>query len=194
MPEPLTLLYSAHLRGDLALLPRLYTFLHQLGPVDLLLDLGDACEESVWHCAATGGRSTLHVLDAMGYHAANVSAYLSAEGRAKLQAQPLGIALLASGESWQRDSLFISTDDSPPDTPHDLHIVLQPAAATRLENQTLHLAAVPGGSVGLVRLDTQTIVEQAVLPLPATTLPDPTIAATVDFVLGEARYYQQHHS
>ncbi len=92
----LSILYTANIRGDLALLPRLYTFLkslqadlRQFAPEDesevmlcavqprpvqtLLLDLGDSCAPDVWHCAATGGRSTLIALDAMGYHAANVT-------------------------------------------------------------------------------------------------------------------------
>ena len=90
MDEPLslTLLYSGEIAGDLALLPRLYTFLQRLHPPQqqptLLLDLGGSCANSAWHCRETGGRSTLIVLDGMGYHAANVAGALDREGRDKL--------------------------------------------------------------------------------------------------------------
>lgn len=87
--DKLTILYTAKIRGDLTLLPRLYTFLQKLKaeaqhPV-LLLDLGESCVDDVWHCAATGGRSTLVVLDGMGYHAANVTGFLEASQRDKLR-------------------------------------------------------------------------------------------------------------
>ena len=113
MEKPLTLFYTANVRGQLDLLPRLHTFLRQLKaqPVDdeftvmlcaveplqrqfLLLDLGAACADDVWHCAVTGGRSALIVMDAMGYQAANVSGYLTAEARTRLEANLLQLALL----------------------------------------------------------------------------------------------------
>ena len=92
MKQTLTILYTANLRGNLDLMPRLHTFLRRVrqdfnGRV-LKLDAGNACDSTVWHCAATGGRSALLVLDAMGFTAANVSGVLSAEGRARLAANP----------------------------------------------------------------------------------------------------------
>ena len=189
----LSLLYTSNLRGDLALLPRLYSFIRSLGKVDLLLDTGNACADSVWHCAVTGGRSTLHVLDAMGYHAANVQGYLSAEGRHKLDAQALGVHLVDSGESWGQAGAYITTQPVA-DNAHGLHIILAPADSTRMQGRSLYLAALEAGQVGRVVLDDLNIVEQQVLQLPPGTLPDPTIAATVEFVLDEARYTQRRHS
>src|SRR5689334_10902814 len=113
MEKSLTILYTANIRGDLELLPRLYTLIRQLKAqpiVDedevmlcaieplarrtLLLDLGNSCAPDVWHCVETEGRSTLLVMDAMGYHATNVSGILTRESRAKLDANFLKIALV----------------------------------------------------------------------------------------------------
>src|SRR5690349_16457301 len=66
----LPIIYTYQLRGDLAWLPRLYTFIRQLaqdieqeyGTKPLLLDLGEACVPESWHCAATDGRSMLLAL------------------------------------------------------------------------------------------------------------------------------------
>ncbi len=127
MEEPLTILYTANLRGDLERLPRLHTFLRQLKnqrPADepdvmlcavepvarriLLLDAGNACALDTWHCAATGGRSALIVLDAMGYQAANVAGFLTAEGRARLDANYLGIALVDEAHPWQSGDVVVA--------------------------------------------------------------------------------------
>jgi hypothetical protein len=187
------LLYTSHLRGDLALLPRLYSFIRSLGPRDLLLDAGMACDDSAWHCALTGGRSMLHVLDAMGYDAVNVQAFLSAEGRAKLADQAIALRLIAEGESWGQAGAFM-TADTIDDEAYDLHIILAVGEATRIVGRSLHLAALSAGQVGRVVLDGLRIVESDILTMPAATQPDPTIAATVDFVLEEARYVQRRRS
>ena len=91
METPLTILYTHRLRGDLEALPRLYSFLRQLqahysedvprvcaddpappaGSV-LRLDLGESCDPQIWHCSASSGRSTLVLLDGMGFDAARV--------------------------------------------------------------------------------------------------------------------------
>jgi hypothetical protein len=181
----LTLLYTANLRGDLALLPRLYTLLRTLrteaaGGRVLTLDAGGSCAPDVWHCAATGGRSTLIVLDAMGYDAANVAA-LDADARAKL-ADTVRLALADGEYRWQGDEGA------------DLRVLFSPdGATTQLEGDTLTLAAVNGGAVGTARLvwkgGAAHLDSHSVHPLPAGALPDPTIAATVEFVLAEARRY-----
>jgi hypothetical protein len=187
----LTILYTANLRGQIELLPRLYTFLRQQGPADLLIDLGDACDDAIWHCQVTGGRSMLHVLDAMGYHAANTSVYLDQQGHAKLLAQPLGLALIGPGDFWLHKGVLFGGPEFHTQPSYRLHILTEAAASTQLEKRSLQLASVPAGSIGKVILDTPAIVEQAILPMPDSILPDPTIAATVDFVLDEARYYRQ---
>ena len=87
----LNLLYTANLRGDIALLPRLFTCLQRLKAslegTTLMLDLGGACADEAWHCRDTGGRSMYIVLDGMGYHAANIAAAQYAADRAKLAEQ-----------------------------------------------------------------------------------------------------------
>jgi hypothetical protein len=196
----LTVLYTANLRGDIERLPRLYTCLRQLqtqatGRI-LLLDAGEACAAGVWHCDVTRGRSMLLALDAMGYHAANATGYLTAAGRVKLAENLLNIAVLMEGEVWEQDGVAVTTDD-PPSQAQPLHIALTPASETRLDQHTLHLATINAGQVGAVHIGPAAgngrlaILQTAIHTLPPTTLPDPTIAATVEFVLSEARYYQR---
>lgn len=200
MKSKLTILYTANLAGDIHLLPRLYTFLARLkqeaeGQV-LLVDAGNACTNAVWHCDVTGGRSMLLVLDAMGYDAANASNYLSAAGQAKLAENYLNIAALAAGETWSRQGVVVTTDDAATE-PHELHIVLAPGDKTSLTGRTLRLAAVNAGQAGVVQIGSANgngrlaILNYRVDDVPPTALPDPTIAATVDFVLSEARYYRK---
>ncbi len=216
MEKPLVALYTANLRGDLDLLPRLHTFIRQLKsqspdvehdvmvcmvePVSyrtLLLDLGNSCAAGVWHCDLTGGRSTLMVMDAMGYHAANVAGFLSADGRAKLEGQ-VSVALVDVAHTWQQDDIFVTNGTrrgEPPLRPYSLHIALTPATSTRVDGNTLHLASVNAGQVGMAQVASvagkPTLMAHEVFDLPPSTLPDPTIAATVEFVVGEARYYEK---
>ncbi len=198
-----TILYTANLRGDIEQLPRLYTFLRQLkassSEPTLLLDVGQACATAAWHCEATGGRSMLLVFDAMGYHAANTTDYLTTEGRAKLAENILNVAALGADDVWEQDDVLVTTDNHPGPAQR-LHIVLKTATETQLKGNSLLLAAVTGEQVGSVRIGPVTgngrlaVLESTVHTLPATILPDPTIAATVEFVLSEARYYQQRHN
>ena len=197
----LTIFYTANLRGDLALLPRLYTFLRQLQRQHtgraVLLDAGAACDEAAWHCAATGGRSALLVLDAMGYDAANVCGFLSSEGRARLAGNLMRMMILCEGETWARDDVVVTTTDQPAPQPHALHIVLNSHPTLRMEHNRLYLASVQAGQVGIVQVGDAadngrlTILHQEIAAMPASALPDPTIAGTVDFVLDEARYYRR---
>lgn len=202
MEKPLVVLYTASIRGDLDLLPRLHTFIRQLKSQlvqhrTLLLDLGDSCAAGVWHCDLTDGRSTLIVLDAMGYDAANVSGFLTAEGRKKL-AGNVSVALIDHAHTWQDGDVFVTNGTrrgEPPLHPYCLHIALTPATSTRIDGGTLHLAAVAAGQVGMARAasagGTLTLLAHEVFDMPATTLPDPTIAGTVEFVTSEARQYQK---
>jgi hypothetical protein len=213
MEKPLVLLYTANLRGDLELLPRLYTFIRQLKaqPVDLendvmlcmvepvnfrtlLLDLGNSCAPDVWHCAVTGGRSTLVVLDAMGYQAANVAGFLSAEARAKLE-HDVSVALIDHAHTWQDGDVFVTNGTrrgESPVHPYSLHIVLASATATRIEGDTLYLAPVNGGQVGMAQVSAAgVLLAHEIFELPSGTPPDATIAATVDFVVSEARFLRR---
>ena len=190
-------LYTYNLRGDLARLPRLYTFLRQLrreaaGDV-LLLDLGDSCAPEVWPCEVTEGRSTLIALDAMGYHAANVEGILTDSSRDKLSDQvSLALVDLAHPQMWKNIAL---TCENPPlnriGDSSPLTISLCPAPAVTLMNQTLTLAAINARQVGSVMLsgDPFTLENHTVHDLPSTTPADSTIAGVIDYIRAEARLY-----
>ena len=201
-PLSLTLLYTAGIAGDLALLPRLYSFMQRLKPAErqgtLLLDLGGACADSVWHCRATGGRSTLIVLDGMGFHAANIEGALDSENRDKLAAQ-VTMALVDESRDWQyhlppvRHPSIIATI-RPLHSTARLQILLKPTANTRIEENVLLLQAVSAGQVGEVKVDltgSPRILSATVHDLPPDTPPNPSIAGAVEFVESEARFYLQ---
>jgi hypothetical protein len=219
----LSIFYTANIRGDLALLPPLYTFLKSLredlarfSPEDeaevmicavqpppartLLLDLGDSCAADVWHCTATAGRSTLIALDAMGYHAANVSGLLSPESRAKLAENALGMALVDAEHPRELEGVILSTISPNVRQSADtlaglskLHISLTADTTTRLVGHVLYLAQVEAGQIGTAYIggtdSAPQLLADAVFDLPANTPPDPTISGTVDFVTNEARFF-----
>ena len=205
-PLSLTLRYSAHIAGDLALLPRLYTFLQRLGAADgggaLLLDLGGTCSEAVWHCRASGGRSTLIVLDGMGYHAANVEGALDADNRAKLAGQ-VTMALVDARHDWTyhvppaRDpGIVVALRPRLLNGAARLQIALAPAAETRIDGNALHLRAVDPGCIGEAVVDLRggpRLASARVHTMPSDTPPNASIAGAVEFVEAEARYYQRQH-
>jgi len=189
METPLVILYTYGIGGDLDLLPRLYTFLRTLRAEHtsrvLLLDAGDSCDPDVWHCDVTGGRSTLIVLDAMGYDAANVEGILDDESRAKLVEQ-VRVELVDAAHIWRDEDLLVTNTAS--DEASALQIVLSVGETTRFDNGTLYLKQIAKGQVGIVHWDAALITSD-VLAMPPDTQSDGTIAGAVDFVVGEARYY-----
>lgn len=218
MAAPLTILYTHGLRGDLDALPPLYSFLRQLqahyredvvqvccddpapppGQV-LLLDLGDSCAPDVWHCAITGGRSTLVVLDGMGYTAARTDH--AAQKQAQLGAG-VRLALVDAASPHVSADVLITADAESgalPARPGSLEISLLPGDETRLDGSRLTLSRLNSPQrVGAARL-TQivgrwTLTAHEIHDLPRRTLPDPTIAASVEFVLSEARYAQKRRA
>ncbi|MEP7292143.1 MAG: hypothetical protein ABI835_10180 [Chloroflexota bacterium] len=213
METPLTILYTHNLRGDLDVLPRLYNFQRQLkalyaedvvpvcaddpasapGRV-LLLDLGESCAAAVWHCAVSGGRSTLVLLDGMGYHAARVSD--APAFRAKM-GEGVSMALVDEAHPHVIDDVLITPLPAAGD--YTLQIMLTPAETTQLDGNCLYLAALNSsqqiGAAHLAQIVGRwTLTAHEIHDLPRRTLPDPTIAASVDFVLSEARYAQKRHS
>lgn len=196
----LTIFYTAHIQGDLALLPRLYTFIQQqmrtLGVKPLLIDLGQSCVPDVWPCGITGGRSTLIVLDGMGYHAANVEGVLAEGERYKLSGA-ISLGLVDARYSWrynvppvQDDDVVVSLQPTPA---MGLNIVLQPASATTLQDRVLHLQSVEKRQLGIVTIDLTgepQLQSQSVLDMPPNLSPDATISAAVSFVEDEARYLE----
>ncbi|MEZ4669158.1 MAG: hypothetical protein R3E39_14720 [Anaerolineae bacterium] len=213
----LNILYTANLRGAIEMLPRLHTFIRQLKslPLDeendvmlcmvepvqtrwLLLDLGDSCDSAIWHCAATAGRSMLIALDAMGFHAANVEGMLSAASRERLRDNLLGMALVDAETTWRDgDDVMVMYRGGFQTRPY-LQIELMMSAATHVDDQRLYLAEIQVGQVGQAVVSLAggqpELLSATVHDLPASALPDPTIAGTVDFILSEARLFQGRHS
>jgi len=195
METSLTFIYTHNLRGELALLPRMYTFIRRLrgelaAGQTLFVDLGASCEPAVWPCGITQGRSTLIVLDAMGYHAANVQGVLSPANRAKLTAQ-VGLHLVDDKHPHIKDGLaFVSAADIHVD-PIQLRVVLAPADAAAHAKGTLTLTALETGQVGVARIDADGTLHHSVHTLPADTPPEPTISGAVEFVQDEARYFEK---
>ncbi len=228
MSNPLHILYTSNLRGDLDLLPRVHNFLRYLKslPVDdegdvmicavqpqtpsvYLLDLGNTCAPDVWHCSATDGRSTLIALDAMGYHAANVTNALSPESRSRLRDNLLGMALVDGENDWQNNGItftsgFTKNLFSPRPEGEgwgrrvDFAINLTPAVFTHINANTLHLADVSAGQVGTAQVSFITgapvLTAHSIFDVPPNSASDPTIAATVDFIRSEARFYSRNQS
>ncbi|MBI1276700.1 MAG: hypothetical protein GC179_01095 [Anaerolineaceae bacterium] len=232
MSNPLHILYTSNLRGDLDLLPRVHTFLRYLKslPIDesdvmlcavqpqtpriLFLDLGNACSPDVWHCTATDGRSTLIALDAMGYHAANVTDALTPESRIRLRDNLLGMALVDPDHDFHQNDLLLTarregSQTFPPSaflSPRPegegqgvrVSINLTPSPTTHITTDTLHLADVRAGQIGMAQVSflmgAPTLNAKGIFDLLPDTAPDPTIAATVDFIRSEARFYSRNHS
>jgi hypothetical protein len=195
--QPVTILYTANLGGALEQLPRLHTALKHLRQASgtgrtLLLDLGGSCAESVWHCASTGGRSMLIVLDAIGYTAINAVG-LPEESRARLTDNFLAMALVDDTRPHPVDSILLRTAPSPINA--TLEIDLQPTDQIRFDGRVLRLPGLRGDQIGQLRLNLEngipTLDSQAIHDWPTNTPPDPTITAAVEFVLAEARRLQR---
>ena len=81
----------------------------------------------------------------------------------------------------------------------EVQISLAPADATHLDGDRLYLAGLSGSEqVGVAQLtrilDRWALVAHEIHDVPRRALPDPTIAASVEFVLSEARYAQKRRS
>lgn len=77
--QPVSILYTASLNGQIERLPRLFTQIkleRAAAPerAVFLVDLGQSCRDDIWPCRATGGRAMLVAMDAMGYDAFHIGA------------------------------------------------------------------------------------------------------------------------
>ncbi len=199
-PLSLSLLYSANLRGDIALLPRLFTFMRRLKPEEglgsLILDLGKACDDAAPHCQQTGGRSMLIALDGMGYHAANIEGALDARNR-RLVDQQVTMALVDSAKDWRYrlppfENTGIQLTLKPNSRSARLQICLAPDERTRLDGNVLFLRDVSAGQVGTVSVDLRRsprVTDSAIHELPPDTPPNPSIAGAIEFIESEARLF-----
>ena len=197
------LLYTAHLGQDLSQLPRLFTLLQQerqaaRGPV-WVLDLGDTCSLDVWMCRVTHGRAPLMILDSMGYDAALIG------GPERLTIPPASLerlrqTLVMPVITWgtvaqltrKSITLHLATGEAelPPDGP-GFRVDRTTRSLPTPGTSTLTLGDVAPGCVAQVVMAwPDWIVQSAhMMELPADMPPDPTIAAIMDFVEGEARSY-----
>lgn len=178
-----SLVYTCNIGGNLQLLPRLHTFIRQLRTGAILVDLGGACAPDIWHCDVTEGRSTLMVLDAMGYDLAY--APLTSESRSKLQDQIM-MGLVDETHPITLKSILFTTESR-----HEGdEVIVLPAETTAYKDNTLHLAAIQAGEVGVIHVHGDKL-KQMIHRIPDGITPDPSISGTVEFVLSEARYFQR---
>lgn len=203
MTDRITILYTQNIRGQLYMLPRLSTLIKRLrrehGPVQLLIDLGDSCTDDAYICRVTGGRAAVVMLDAMGYDAVNVSGFLQDGEREKLAANYLRVALVDKHHSFEKRGVLFAAKAAAA-LEYRLHVALTTSPETHLMPEaafgyiySLHLRTLQASEVGSVTLDvSETDVDllgAAVHALAPHTLPDPTIAGTLDFVQAEANQY-----
>jgi hypothetical protein len=193
---PLTILYTGGLRGDLELLPRLFTFIRQLKAAEsgrvLLIDAGEACLPIVWHCDGTGGRSMLVALDSMGYDA--VYAELSEADRARLSSRAQ-VAAVDQAHPAHFDGISVSVRRDPNAR---LTVLLPMGVKTILEGDVLRLARLDAGEVGRIRLSADQAASpfrlaSKVLPLPPQTPPDSTISGMIAFIKSEVKLAMRRH-
>ncbi|MEM6529285.1 MAG: hypothetical protein AAF653_13385 [Chloroflexota bacterium] len=206
MPSYLTLFYTQNTRGQFYLLPRIATLLKRLkqqaeGRI-LLLDAGASCDPSVKLCQQTGGRASIIALDAMGFHAVNVTGFLAEGSREKLAANYLKVALVDALHPYHHEGIAYSA--KPPAT-HDqsLHIALETVTETHLMPApsqgyifTLKLRTIGAGQIGQATLSIDStdvdLVQSTIHSLTPDVVPDATIAGTMEFIEDEARYHSRN--
>jgi len=203
--ERVTLLYTANLQGELALLPRLFTLIQQArhaakGPT-LLLDLGDSCALSAWVCQATHGRAPFLVFDSMGYDAALIG------GPERVPIPPSALRRLVAdlvmpvvvwnrARTLQKRGVEFTLAPGNAPAPSGAPVVRVERTRTALPavgDAAPVLGDVAQGELACVEMSwpdwrVQSATRHAVN---AQTPPDPTIAAVVELVEEEARAYTQ---
>lgn len=213
----LTVLYTVSLRGQLTMLPRLYSLIRReresLQTPGLLFDLGESCTPDVWLCEASAGRAMLVAMDSMGYDAFHLGAHEPLAGDpltlGKLRDTMLTPVLtpdrplaLSKGDAAERvfNISVISGEMSAPPTDRvfDLSIRLEHGAeqVSASSNQVLLVDQWTAPSLMLGRLDL--IVSETAprviisahqrQPVPPDFPADPTISSVIEFVESEARY------
>jgi len=203
MLTELHLIYTHDLASDWARLPRLYSALQQVeqqqGIKALRLNLGTACERTIWHCEATQGRSMPMAFDLMGYHAVDVTGMPEAS-RFKLKGV-VTLGLVDARHTWRYNVAGVNDETvvvaSEPTPAMGLCIVLHPSDETHLTDGILFLKPAPPNHVGYAHIDLTVqprLVQTAVLPLDTRARPDPTITAALELIEEEARFFQRRDS
>lgn len=200
-----TFLATANLRGNLALLPRLFSLIqqerHAAAGLVLLLDLGDTCALEAWICRETTGRAPLIVLDGMGYDAALVGGpedvSIPPEPLKRLAQQvQLKIMLWHRVTTLTRRDITLAVASGKAALPAGEPGIYVDRASEALPapgDRAITLGDVPAGM--LARVDVAwpawTVQAARLIPLPDDMPPDPTIQAVVEFVENEAHTYAQ---
>jgi hypothetical protein len=179
------LLITAHAEGDLPYLARLFTYLkHISGDLEgavKCIDTGAAWSDAAWICQATENRAPYVILDAMAYYLLFVDG-LSDPALDRIAGHV--VAQLATPRAFvplELDGGLLWLQRHPE------------LSEARRETDELHLPLPPKGEIYRVTLDPLilTILDTGRYHLPPETLPDPTITGTIEFVQGEARFYQK---
>lgn len=180
----LQVLVTAHGGGEFRYFPRLQTALAQLraqleGQI-ILIDAGWAWSAESWVCQVTENRAPYLILDAMAYTAAFADG-LNVENFGILRHQ---VAVKLT-DDFQGFHLTIQAEQ--------LLIQRHLGAEAVLTGNMLKLPIPPQFTIYQVSLALQPWAIQAQIAhtFPPTTLPNSTLAGMVEFVVGEARYYQQ---
>jgi hypothetical protein len=193
METPLiTLIYTHNIGGALDLLPRLHTHIkaiqHTLESPVYVVDIGGSCLPDVWPCDVTNGRAVLIGLDAMGYIAANVD-NLDSASRERMVDQSM-MALVDSAHPHEIDGLAFCVGEQAPTQGRRIELIPSPIPPTP---EKITFPALEQGMIGVIHVyEHQVIAHKEALP--PHTLPDATIAGTVDFIREEARYYSSRQN
>ncbi len=202
-PAIITILATAHIAGELTLLPRLFTLIRQQrqqakGPV-VLLDLGDTCAADAWVCRATLGRAPLLVLDSMGYDAAIIGGPETApippaSLRSLVDQMLMPIIIWNRPRSLTKGGVTFTVAPGQPNVaPAPPVLVVDRASPMPPPGSDPVLGDVTQGC--LARVDVtwpQWEVSSAqLLAVDDRTPPDPTIAAVVALIEREARQFAQ---
>ena len=206
MPS-LTILYTANLQADFDLMPRVFSTIQRVrrslpdgGWPFLLLDLGGACNTDTWICQATENRAPYLVLDAMGYNAVRADG-LDRAGIMSLQ-PAVQLRLLDDRMvyrwQWQDMSVNIGPRGEKPAITWTIA-----ATSTQAEESADFFIAEGGrvtlfllkGELGMIQLvwPEMEVVAARCIAFDDPVRRDPTIAAAIEFVEREARFYAQRN-
>lgn len=198
MSDPITLLYTHNLGGDLDLLPRLATHIKELRTAVashrvLRVDFGASCSPDVWHCEVTRGRSLVIGLDALGFDVIYTHDVLEAAAYDQVREQ-IQAALVDTHHPHTVDGITFAAEVAPVNADGLLILPARPLGPV-LEGRSFIPAALLRGQVGRVDIDPLTglpdLASFTVHDLPPDTPPDPTLAGIVTFIVDEARYTQK---
>ncbi|PJF36819.1 MAG: hypothetical protein CUN49_03475 [Candidatus Thermofonsia Clade 1 bacterium] len=216
----ISLFYTVALKGNLALLPRLFTFLSReraaVQGLSLLVDMGCACTPEAWICQATDGRAMLVAMDSMGYDAFHIGArdplyqaphivealqrlivtrFAAGPWSVLVKRQGVQVAL-ANGAQMARAAAELPEADLLIGLRYSEQAAVQ-AEWQAPQRRLLFDCGETHAQIG--RLDVKIaptapyieLIAHRALTLPDHTPPHPTISGVIDFVQSEARYAER---